>query len=193
MDTTELTHKINHLHTAYHHLEEAKYATGQTRDERTMRPGGRLGPQTPGHTKPVNLCIELETRLYDYVCDAKRYITPTRMLPKNWDTMLPWLKFNAEQITTLEPGYVDELALELDYQTRRINRLIQPTAPRTDRPEPWHPARTVITLCAGQGHRVTQGQLRQLAHRGTIEAQASGNRNLYRTSQVLQHLKGQQQ
>lgn len=184
----ELTRHARTLARAYSELEAAKHATGQIRDQRTMRPGGRLGPQTPGHNKPVELCVELETRLYDFVCDAKRYIQPERMLPKSWHPMLNWIIFNAYPIADLEVA--EDFDTELAYQIHRINRLLYPAAPRTDRPEPWQPARQVVTLCAAHGHRVTTAQLRQLAHRGIIEAQASGGRNLYRPSQVLAHLKG---
>lgn len=184
----ELTRHARTLARAYSELEAAKHATGQIRDQRTMRPGGRLGPQTPGHNKPVELCVELETRLYDFVCDAKRYIQPERMLPKSWHPMLNWIIFNAYPIADLEVA--EDFDTELAYQIHRINRLLYPAAPRTDRPEPWQPARQVVTLCAAHGHRVTTAQLRQLAHRGIIEAQASGGRNLYRPNQVLAHLKG---
>ncbi|MFW9197869.1 hypothetical protein ACOI9M_12450 [Corynebacterium striatum] len=96
--------------------------------------------------------------------------------------------FNAWPLATLDVA--DELDTELTYQTHRINRLLYPAAPRIDRPEPWQTARQVVTLCAAHGHRVTTAQLRQLAHRGIIEAQSSGGRNLYRPSQVLTHMKG---
>lgn len=188
IDDRQLRTHARTLARAYAELEQAKHATGQIRDQRTMRPGGRLGPQTPGHDKPVELCIELETRLYDFVCDAKRYIQPERMLPKSWRPMLDWIIFNAWPLATLDVA--DELDTELTYQTHRINRLLYPAAPRTDRPEPWQPARQVVTLCAAHGHRVTTAQLRQLAHRGIIDTQPAGNRNLYRPSQVLAHLKG---
>ena len=110
------------------------------------------------------------------------------MLPKSWRPMLNWIIFNAYPIADLEVA--EDFDTELAYQIHRINRLLYPAAPRTDRPEPWQTARQVVTLCAAHGHRVTTAQLRQLAHRGIIEAQASGGRNLYRPSQVLAHLKG---
>ena len=178
----ELTRHARTLARAYSELEAAKHATGQIRDQRTMRPGGRLGPQTPGHNKPVELCVELETRLYDFVCDSKRYIQPERMLPKSWRPMLNWIIFNAYPIAELEVA--EDFDTELAYQIHRINRLLYPAAPRTDRPEPWQTARQVVTLCAAHGHRVTTAQLRQLAHRGIIEAQPAGNRNLYRLSLI---------
>lgn len=174
------------LRRAYAELEAAKHAAGKIRDERTMRPGGRLGPASPGRPRPVELCMELELRLYDFVCDAKRFITPRRSFHKNWPELMDWILFNSEALAELDVA--DDLADELRWQRNQINRLLYPTPPRLNRPEPWRPARHVIALLRGQGHRITADQLRKLASRGLINSETNGRLNLYRTSEILEYL-----
>ncbi|MCW0996192.1 hypothetical protein, partial [Streptococcus anginosus] len=124
--------------------------------------------------------------LYEFVCDAKRFITPRRSFDKNWPELMDWILFNSEALAELDVA--DDLADELRWQRNQINHLLYPTPPRTNRPEPWRPARHVIALLRGQGHRVTADQLRKLASRGLINHETNGRINLYRTTEIIDYL-----
>lgn len=186
-----LTGKLTTLRHNFEALEESKHAAA-TRTERPMNTTGRLGPQTPGRDKSVELCIDLELRLWEYVTDAKRYITPERMLPRNWQPLIAWLRFNTEALDVMGEDWLTELGHELDYQTRRIRDLIDPQPAKLNHAEPRQPARAIIAICSAHGYRITRENLRQLAHRGTINRTHARGRNLYTAGEVLDYLKENQ-
>lgn len=187
--TPDLIPLIDTLILDYRALERTKFAEGKIREERTMRPKGRLGPSYPGKDKPMDLCLELEERLFEFVTDAKRFITPGRGIGKNWGELLPWLRFNAALIEELDPHWVRDFADELRYQHAKIQHLITPRVLLRERAEPWQPAPAIIASCRAHGVSVTTEYLRQLAHRGHIQHLKRGNSNLYRASQVIRYFK----
>ncbi|APT92705.1 hypothetical protein CPHO_07165 [Corynebacterium phocae] len=172
-------------------LAESLKTVGAARAERPMNTSGRLGPSSPGRDDVMNLTVELELRLFEFVCDAKRFITPARIIPKNWEPLLAWLSFHSAGLAELEEEYVAGLVDELRYQIKKLDKLLNPDAPLKLGSEPWRPAGHIVAAAAAYGFRVTPGQLRQLVFRGVIDSRPGGARNLYRASQVLAYLRGE--
>lgn len=179
----KLSDLLRQLQALYKQLDEAKLVAAKDWGRPRVRQSHST-PRTPGGAA-TNFSVDLEQRLFEITRDCANHIDPARVIRKNADEMLLFLRFRVNLLVELE--FVEDIRDELEFQVREIMSFLGYEDPRVlaCRPERWLSGQKVMDKLACYGVVGNPKTVAKWAQRGLIESRVVNGRAQYRFSQVL--------